>query len=133
MSPRGKGPDDDGSSLDDVPEEEVEQFEEGVDTEDLDEDELVSLDDAARSLLAKPRKGHGPIARLYRGETRFDFVGKRSVWFAISTVIILLGVSPSSCAEGSTSVLSSRAGRSGPSPLPTSPRPRPPTPWRAPG
>jgi preprotein translocase subunit SecF len=75
-----------------VPEDEVEQFEEGVDTQDLDEDELVSLDDAARSLLAKPRKGHGPIARLYRGETRFDFVGRRRVWFAISTVIILLGV-----------------------------------------
>jgi preprotein translocase subunit SecF len=92
VSPRDKGPDDNGSSLDDVPEEDVEQFEEGVDTEDLNEDELVSLDDAARSLLAKPRKGHGPIARLYRGETRFDFVGRRRVWFAISTVIILLGV-----------------------------------------
>ena len=83
---------DDGSALDDVSEEEVEQFEEGIDTEDLDEEDLVSLDDAARALLAKPRRGHGPIARLYRGETRFDFVGKRRIWFAISTVIILLGV-----------------------------------------
>jgi preprotein translocase subunit SecF len=83
---------DDGSSLDDVSEEDVEEFEEDVDTEDLDEDELVSLDDAARALLAKPRRGHGPIARLYRGETRFDFVGKRRLWFALSTLIILLGV-----------------------------------------
>ena len=93
MSPRDNGlRRRDGSSLDDVPEDEVEQFEEGSTPQDLDEDELVSLDDAARSLLAKPRKGHGPIARLYRGETRFDFVGRRRIWFAISTVIILLGV-----------------------------------------
>ncbi len=83
---------DDGSSLDDVPEKDVEQLEESVDTESLDEEELVSLDDAARALLAKPRRGHGPIARLYRGETRFDFVGRRRVWFTVSALIILLGI-----------------------------------------
>jgi len=82
----------DGSSLDDVPEEEVEQFEESVDTGSLDEEELVSLDDAARALLAREPKGHGPIARLYRGETRFDFVGKRKIWFSLSTAIIVLGI-----------------------------------------
>ncbi len=82
----------DGSSLDEVPEEDVERLEDSVDTEDLDEEELVSLDDAARALLAKPRRGHGPIARLYRGETRFDFVGKRRIWFSISTAIIVLGI-----------------------------------------
>ena len=83
---------DDGSALDDVSDEEIEELEEGVDTEDLDEDERVTLDDAARALLAKPRRGHGPIARLYRGETRFDFVGKRRIWFGISTIIIVLGI-----------------------------------------
>ena len=82
----------DVSSLDEVPEDDVERLEESVDTEDLDEEELVSLDDAARALLAKPRRGHGPIARLYRGETRFDFVGKRKIWFSISTAIIVLGI-----------------------------------------
>ncbi len=82
----------DGSALDDVDEGDVERLEEDVDTEDLDEEELVSLDDAARALLAKPRRGHGPIARLYRGETRFDFVGRRRIWFSISTVIIVLGI-----------------------------------------
>ncbi len=94
MSPRrnGRDGDGDGSSLDDVPQEDVEAFEEGIDTQDLDEDELVNVDDAARALLAKPRKGHGPIARLYRGETRFDFVGRRRIWFGISTLIILLGI-----------------------------------------
>jgi preprotein translocase subunit SecF len=84
--------DDDGSALDDVSEEDVESLEEDVDTADLDEDELITVDDAARALLAKPRRGHGPIARLYRGETRFDFVGKRRIWFAISTLIIVLGI-----------------------------------------
>jgi preprotein translocase subunit SecF len=82
----------DGSALGDVSEEDVEAFEEGVDVEDLDEDERISLDDAARALLAKPRRGHGPIARLYRGETRFDFVGRRRIWFGISALIIVLGV-----------------------------------------
>jgi preprotein translocase subunit SecF len=84
--------DDDGSALDDVSEEDVENLEQDVDTEDLDEDELISVDDAARAMLAKPRRGHGPIARLYRGETRFDFVGKRRIWFAVSTLIIVLGI-----------------------------------------
>jgi preprotein translocase subunit SecF len=83
---------DDGSALDDVSDEEIEELEEGIDTEGLDEDERVTLDDAARALLAKPRRGHGPIARLYRGETRFDFVGHRRIWFAISTIIIVLGI-----------------------------------------
>jgi preprotein translocase subunit SecF len=82
----------DGSSLDDVPEEDVERLEESVDTGDLDEEELVTLDDAARSLLAREPKGHGPIARLYRGETRFDFVGKRKIWFSLSAAIIVLGI-----------------------------------------
>jgi preprotein translocase subunit SecF len=83
---------DDGSALDDVSEEDVERLEEDVDEDALDEEELVSLDDAARALLAKPRRGHGPVARLYRGETRFDFVGKRRIWFGISTLIIVLGI-----------------------------------------
>ena len=84
--------DDDGSALDDVSDEQIEEFEEGIDTEDLDDDEQITLDDAARSLLAKRRSGHGPIARLYRGETRFDFVGKRKIWFSVSGLIILLGI-----------------------------------------
>jgi preprotein translocase subunit SecF len=95
MSPdkrSGSGSNGDGSSLDDVPEEEVEELEKSVDTDSLDEEELVSLDDAARALLAQPRRGHGPISRLYRGETRFDFVGRRKIWFSISTAIILLGI-----------------------------------------
>ncbi len=92
MSDNGRGGNGDGSSLDDVPEDDVERLEESVDTGSLDEEELVSLDDAARALLAREPKGHGPIARLYRGETRFDFVGKRKIWFSLSTAIIVLGI-----------------------------------------
>ncbi|HEY1651122.1 MAG TPA: protein translocase subunit SecF [Acidimicrobiales bacterium] len=91
-SGKSRSSDEDGSALDDVSDEEVEAFEEDVDTDDLDEDERITLDDAARSLLAKPPRGHGPLARLYRGETRFDFVGKRRIWFALSTLIIVLGI-----------------------------------------
>jgi preprotein translocase subunit SecF len=84
--------DDEVSALDEVSQDDVEQLEEGVDVDSLDEEELVSLDDAARALLAKPRRGHGPIARLYRGETRFDFVGRRKIWFSLSSAIIVLGI-----------------------------------------
>ena len=53
-------------------------------------------------LLAKPRRGHGPIARLYRGETRFDFVGQAedlvqpsrrpSSWLGIVSIILRGGL-----------------------------------------
>ena len=35
---------------------------------------------------------HSLWTRLYRGETSFDFVGKRNRWFAVSGTIILLGL-----------------------------------------
>jgi preprotein translocase subunit SecF len=89
---------DDGDDLDDL--------------DDLDEEGLPSVDDAARSLMGRsrppgaprPSKGgrsvplgdesrpHGPLQRLYRGETRFDFVGRRRTWFTISTVVIVAGI-----------------------------------------
>ncbi len=62
------------------------------DTE-IPEEGALSMDAAARSLLtARAPKGHGPLARLYRGETRFDFVGRRRFWFSASTAIILAGI-----------------------------------------
>ena len=83
--------------------------------DELDDGELLSVDDAARSLLGRPKtpraprpptsprrpkvgagggapQGHGPLRRLYRGETKFDFVGRRRVWFSLSTVIIVAGI-----------------------------------------
>ncbi len=34
----------------------------------------------------------GIVSRLYRGETSFDFVGKRKIWFALSTFIIVISI-----------------------------------------
>jgi len=31
------------------------------------------------------------VRRLYRGQTQFDFVGKRKIWFTISAIIIIAG------------------------------------------
>ena len=33
-----------------------------------------------------------PFVRVYRGETKFDFVGRRRWWFAASGLIIVLGL-----------------------------------------
>lgn len=35
---------------------------------------------------------HGPFTRLYRGETSYDFIGRKRIWFTISAVIILVGL-----------------------------------------
>jgi preprotein translocase subunit SecF len=32
------------------------------------------------------------FGRLYRGETKVDFIGKRNIWFAISAVVLLIGI-----------------------------------------
>jgi preprotein translocase subunit SecF len=60
------------------------------------EELFPSVDDAARSLMRRREKQqtthHGPLGRLYRGETRFDFVGRRRIWFALSTLIIVAGI-----------------------------------------
>ena len=61
----------------------------------LSDDELITVDDAARSLIRqreRKRERHGPFARLFRGETRFDFVGRRRLWFVISGLIIVVGI-----------------------------------------
>lgn len=34
----------------------------------------------------------GSFRRMYRGQTRFDFVGRRRVWFIVSAVIIVAGL-----------------------------------------
>jgi preprotein translocase subunit SecF len=63
-----------------------------------DDGEVDSADDAVRALIRgrdrkdRASKAHGPLQRLYRGETRFDFVGRRRVWFTISTIIIVAGI-----------------------------------------
>ncbi|MCL4421578.1 MAG: protein translocase subunit SecF [Actinobacteria bacterium] len=48
------------------------------------------LEDAPASEQAP--KPHGVFSRLYRGETSFDFVGRRRWWYLISTLVILAGL-----------------------------------------
>ncbi|HMD46511.1 MAG TPA: protein translocase subunit SecF, partial [Acidimicrobiales bacterium] len=53
-------------------------------------------EDAMRRLIRRRGDGSpkkpGPFRRLYRGETSFDFVGRRRTWFLISGTIIVLGM-----------------------------------------
>lgn len=42
--------------------------------------------------LAAPPRRHNALVRLYRGETSFDFVGRRRWWYALSGVVIVAGL-----------------------------------------
>ncbi len=57
---------------------------------ELVEDEVARL--AARAPSVAGPKRPGPFRRLYRGETSFDFVGRRRWWIGISLVIIVAGL-----------------------------------------
>ncbi len=35
---------------------------------------------------------HGRFQRLYYGQTKFDFVRRRKIWFAVSSIVILAGI-----------------------------------------
>jgi preprotein translocase subunit SecF len=37
-------------------------------------------------------KPHGPLGRLYHGESRIDFIGRTKLWFALSAVFLLVGL-----------------------------------------
>src|SRR5580698_3516947 len=37
-------------------------------------------------------RASNPFIRLYRGETSFDFIGRRRWWYILSTVIIVAGL-----------------------------------------
>jgi preprotein translocase subunit SecF len=76
------GADPDGGNL-----EGGDEVQEEVTEDELVEDEVVRVAAKARG----PRRV-GPLRRVYRGETSFDFVGRRRWWFALSGVIILAGV-----------------------------------------
>src|SRR5580693_9258590 len=61
---------------------------------DLEEDQ--ELDEAIAPPTpaeVRERATIGPFRRLYRGLTNFDFVGRKRVWFGISGVIIIIGMS----------------------------------------
>jgi len=45
-----------------------------------------------REAPPRPPRHHGPVRRLYHGQTKFDFVRRKRWWFALSTTIILAGI-----------------------------------------
>ena len=66
-----------------------------VTEEELVDDEVARVAARVRDRSGPRRAGPrraGPFRRLYRGETSFDFVGRRRLWLGISGVIILAGV-----------------------------------------
>jgi len=80
----GSAPRDDGtvgSGIDDIDDE--------VSPEELEEEFDEELAYAAGKA---DHKGPNAWRRLYRGETSFDFIGRRRWWFAVSAIIILAGV-----------------------------------------
>jgi preprotein translocase subunit SecF len=42
--------------------------------------------------VAPAPKKHGPLGRLYRGQTRIDFIGRTKIWFGISAVCLFIGL-----------------------------------------
>ncbi len=72
----GKGPED---------EEAAEELEEAFE-EEL---EFAAVEEERE---ARGEKRHNVFVRLYRGETSFDFIGRRKVWFGVSAAIILIGI-----------------------------------------
>jgi preprotein translocase subunit SecF len=62
---------------------------------DADRADLLADDDpelTGAPLATPEERHHGAFRRLYYGETTFDFVRRKRIWFTISTVVILLGV-----------------------------------------
>jgi preprotein translocase subunit SecF len=86
----GGRPDD----LDDVVDEDDGALDEEEAAAVLEEDfeEEIELAAEEQELEAAGQKRPNVLVRLYRGETSFDFIGRRKVWFAASAVVILLGI-----------------------------------------
>ena len=49
-------------------------------------------EDRGETLPAPKDRAQHAGSRLYRGQTHFDFVGRRRIWFTISALIIVLGI-----------------------------------------
>jgi len=52
----------------------------------------VTITDDTLATATSPDKRPNAFVRLYRGETSFDFVGRRRLWYLISGVVIVAGL-----------------------------------------
>ncbi len=57
-------------------------------------EELDREFDEELTLAAEAQSGRRPnvLLRLYRGQTSFDFIGRRRWWFALSAIVIVAGI-----------------------------------------
>jgi preprotein translocase subunit SecF len=70
---------------------------EALEEEAYESDDELADDEAIKeatdsSKHHKPKSSVGAVSRLYRGGTTYDFVGRRKVWFTISTAVIVIGI-----------------------------------------
>jgi len=88
---------DEAAIHDDEDDESTEIDDREIDDREIDDEEqdgftAMAEPEAAPLALAKEKHRPGPFARMYRGQTSFDFVGRRRWWFLISGIIIGLGL-----------------------------------------
>jgi preprotein translocase subunit SecF len=76
--------------LDDEPEDGLDFDDDGAFEEEI--DRASETDRANEATRAPGRFSIRTLLRLYRGQTRFDFVGRRRWWFLISGLIIVAGL-----------------------------------------
>jgi preprotein translocase subunit SecF len=86
---RGGGTPVGGTEPDDASDEAPEDAE-AILEEDFDEELQLAEEELEAEEVGEKR--HNVLIRLYRGETSFDFIGRRKVWFAASAIVILLGI-----------------------------------------
>ena len=55
-------------------------------------DETMTDETTTEVLAVTPVREAGKFRRLYRGETHFDFIGRKKIWFTISALIIVAGI-----------------------------------------
>ncbi len=91
-NPEGDGSVDDqgDTEVDEEPDGPTEEDAATILEEDFDEElELAAVEEQAKET---GEKRPNVLVRLYRGETSFDFIGRRKIWFTASAIVILLGI-----------------------------------------
>ena len=55
-------------------------------------EDMIIEESEAPTPVVTPERRRGAFRRLYSGETQFDFVGRKKIWFTISILIIVGGI-----------------------------------------
>jgi preprotein translocase subunit SecF len=76
---------------DDTGDDDVEELDPAEELEEEFEEELEHAEELREAELTGEKRPN-VFLRLYRGETSFDFIGNRKWWFAISALIIVVGI-----------------------------------------